>query len=330
MNKRYQVFISSTYSDLQEERQRVITTVMKMDCIPAGMELFPASDDEQFEFIKRVIDDCDYYLLIIGGRYGSENFEGISYTEKEFDYAVANGIPVMSFVHGKPDDIPFGKSESDPQKRRKLEQFKNKVTAKKLVEFWIKPDELSGLVATSLASAFKLHPRPGWVRGSHFNNAELLEQINIVRIQNDKLQKENLQLIKDSEENKLNVDDLSFGDDVIELYGTWKNADSRKYNWKRQISWNQIFSLIGPFLIEPNNYKLAKGRLEKAIKSYIKQEGYSFELQNDLFQTIKIQLMALGLISVYSAGTAQGGIVEFIQITPKGTKYLMKIKTVKN
>ena len=78
MDKRYQVFISSTYADLQEERQRVIQTVMKMDCIPAGMELFPAADEEQFEFIKRVIDDCDYYLLIIGGRYGSTTADGIS------------------------------------------------------------------------------------------------------------------------------------------------------------------------------------------------------------------------------------------------------------
>jgi len=71
MDKRYQIFISSTYADLKEERRRVIQTVMELDCIPAGMELFPAADEEQFEFIKRVIDDCDYYLLIIGGRYGS-------------------------------------------------------------------------------------------------------------------------------------------------------------------------------------------------------------------------------------------------------------------
>ena len=82
MDKRYQVFVSSTYADLKEERQRVIQTLMEADCIPAGMELFPAADEEQFAFIKKVIDDCDYYLLIIGGRYGSTTEDGISYTEK--------------------------------------------------------------------------------------------------------------------------------------------------------------------------------------------------------------------------------------------------------
>ncbi len=69
MNKRYQVFVSSTFADLQDERSKVIQTLMEMDCIPAGMELFPAMDEEQFEFIKKIIDDCDYYLLIIGARY---------------------------------------------------------------------------------------------------------------------------------------------------------------------------------------------------------------------------------------------------------------------
>jgi Domain of unknown function (DUF4062) len=86
MEKRYQVFVSSTYADLQEERDAVFQTLMRMDCIPAGMELFPAIDEEQFEFIKKVIDGCDYYVLIIGGRYGSLTPEGISYTKKEYDY----------------------------------------------------------------------------------------------------------------------------------------------------------------------------------------------------------------------------------------------------
>jgi hypothetical protein len=75
---RYQVFVSSTYADLKDERRAVIQTLMGMDCIPAGMEIFPASDEEQFSFIRKIIDDCDYYLLIIGGRYGSITPEGVS------------------------------------------------------------------------------------------------------------------------------------------------------------------------------------------------------------------------------------------------------------
>jgi hypothetical protein len=69
MDKRYQVFISSTYADLLEERQEVIQALLELDCIPAGMELFPAASEDQWTLIKKVIDDCDYYMAIVAGRY---------------------------------------------------------------------------------------------------------------------------------------------------------------------------------------------------------------------------------------------------------------------
>lgn len=98
-DKRYQVFVSSTYDDLQDERKEVMQALLELDCIPAGMELFPASSEDQWSLIKRVIDDCDYYILIIGGRYGSVGPDGISYTQMEFEYALKTGKPIISFVH---------------------------------------------------------------------------------------------------------------------------------------------------------------------------------------------------------------------------------------
>ncbi len=55
MDRRYQVFVSSTYEDLREERAAVIAALLQLDCIPAGMEHFPASDEDSFTWIKRVI-----------------------------------------------------------------------------------------------------------------------------------------------------------------------------------------------------------------------------------------------------------------------------------
>ena len=66
--------------------------------IPAGMEAFVATNEEQFKLIKQVIDLCDYYVLIIGERYGSLNeTTGLSYTEMKYDYAVSKNIPVLVF-----------------------------------------------------------------------------------------------------------------------------------------------------------------------------------------------------------------------------------------
>jgi len=70
------------------------------------MEMFPAADDDAWTLIRKVIDDSDYYLLVIGGKYGSvDPIEEISFTEKEYDYAVKKGKPVMAFLFGDPGKL---------------------------------------------------------------------------------------------------------------------------------------------------------------------------------------------------------------------------------
>ena len=71
MEKRYQVFLSSTYVDLKEERLEVMRALLELDCIPSGMEYFPATNDDQWSFIQELIDQCDYYIVVVGARYGS-------------------------------------------------------------------------------------------------------------------------------------------------------------------------------------------------------------------------------------------------------------------
>ena len=163
MDKIYQVFVSSTFEDLQEERKEVMQALLELDCMPAGMELFPASNDDQWTLIKRVIDACDYYLLIIGGRYGSTNEQGISYTQMEFEYALETGKPIISFLHKKPGDIPASKSEQDPEKRIKLDAFRE-LAQKKLVRYWETPAELGSTVSRSMIKLIKDFPAEGWVR----------------------------------------------------------------------------------------------------------------------------------------------------------------------
>ena len=123
MDKRYQVFVSSTFTDLVEERRAVMQALLEQDCIPAGMELFVASDESSWELIEGVIDLCDYYVVIIGARYGSLTEEGVSFTEKEYDYALSRGIPVLGFIHADPGSIANRESEQTKEGRKKLAAF---------------------------------------------------------------------------------------------------------------------------------------------------------------------------------------------------------------
>ncbi|MCM1038196.1 MAG: DUF4062 domain-containing protein [Ruminococcus sp.] len=99
MNKKLQVFVSSTYTDLKEERQAAVEAILDAGHIPAGMELFKAGNESQLKTIYKWIDESDVYMLILGGRYGSvDHKSGNSYTQLEYEYALSKNIPVFAVV----------------------------------------------------------------------------------------------------------------------------------------------------------------------------------------------------------------------------------------
>lgn len=166
IKKKYQVFVSSTYEDLKEERAAVTQCLLDNNCIPVGMEQFPSSNMSQMEYIKKMLDDCDYYILIIGGRYGTPDEDGIGYTEKEYDYAIKNGIPVMAFIFDQPEKLPFNKCEQTDSTREKFSIFRSKVlNSKKLAKFYSNIDDLKANVITAINAAIRDYPAIGWVRG---------------------------------------------------------------------------------------------------------------------------------------------------------------------
>jgi len=328
VDKRYQVFVSSTYADLKEERQKVIQTLMEMDCIPSGMELFPAMDEEQWLFIKKIIDDCDYYLLIIGARYGSLADDGISYTEKEYDYAIEKGLKVIALVHGDPESLPVNKTDKDSELAKKLSNFVEKVKQGRLVKFWKTSDELPGLVALSLTKTIKTYPAIGWVRANTVGSSELLNEINQLRKENEGLKqyKEN--------DSKKNTDKACFElanfEDVFLVHGKYrKDYDSSQNDFSVDISWKELFSLISPYLIEhPSDTAVKKkmGRflLEKEIKSF-----YDSCIDEQDFQTIRIQFTAYGLVSVTYSPTTKNTMAVFWSLTKDGNNKMIELRTVK-
>ncbi|ACT96615.1 DUF4062 domain-containing protein [Dyadobacter fermentans] len=172
MNKKFQIFISSTYLDLQEERKNIANVIKKHNHIAVGMETFPAGPVQQWEMIKEMIDDCDYYVLIIGGRYGSisppfdpDDQREISYTQREYEYAYKQGIPIYTFFRQDIDKLPPEKRERNEKKRKMLKAFIEKVRNNGYYhETWQDVGELGVSVLNSLTNAFTSTPRPGWVR----------------------------------------------------------------------------------------------------------------------------------------------------------------------
>jgi hypothetical protein len=317
MDKRYQVFISSTFTNLQEERAKVQQVVMELECIPAGMEAFPAIDEEQFEFIKKVIDDCDYYLLIIGGRYGSV-FEtvGLSYTEMEYDYAVSKGIKVIVFLHKDPDSLPLKKSEQLEESKQKLIAFRQKASKGRLVKFWNNADELPGLVSTSLSKTIRTYPAVGWVRASLVPDSSLYKELNDLRKENDKLKLQ----IKQSESLEEDYNIAGFNDElVIEGRTTVYHLGIDK-SWETKTTWGDIFYMIAPGIqvesTEDSIYKYLSTFFYKQATGEDNQNGAG--ITQPRVRTIRIQFRALDLIEVF----AKSNIVLW-RLTLKGERLML-------
>ncbi|WP_227658273.1 DUF4062 domain-containing protein [Klebsiella pneumoniae] len=126
---KYQVFLSSTYSDLAEERESIIKAILEMYHIPIGMEMFSAEDEDQWEIIRRTIEVSDYYILVLGLRYGSKTSDGISFTQKEYEYALERKIPILAFVMKDNVPLPIDRRDDDLSEinglRISVKKFKN-------------------------------------------------------------------------------------------------------------------------------------------------------------------------------------------------------------
>lgn len=326
---RHQVFVSSTFTDLIGERAEVIQAIWELDCIPTGMEAFLASNESQWDVIKRVIDECDYYVLIIGGRYGSVTEDGVSYTEKEYRYAKKLGIPVLAFIHANPEEIPVGKTEKIETSRVKLKAFRDEVMKDHPVREWSSASELGGLVSRSLVREIKVNPRPGWIRNDGSSPIALLEQIN-------KLTEENRQLREAAaNQEELSDDDtLEAGSDRVQVDGRRRVGREDEFgsayeNWSVTTSWDQIFRHVGPALINETTEDELQHLISQFHTYHQLIEGAVFRgnanISINSWNEILIQFRALGLLD---QGTKKRGVNDkgsYWKITPKGDRHLVKL-----
>lgn len=204
MDKVFHVFVSSTYLDLVDERKKVSEAVAKAGYVAEGMEIFPASSQKQMDFIKRVIDRCDYYILIVAGRYGSRDDDGVSYTEKEFRYALSKGIPILTFLRNDCDTLPANMVDTDPEHIGALLSFKEHLQSSSVVDYWSGSDELATKSLAALSQARVSHEGTGWIRANRAAGEELLEEVNNLRKQNSEMEKKLLEF-----EAKPNMDGIN-------------------------------------------------------------------------------------------------------------------------
>ncbi len=343
--KRYQIFVSSTYEDLTVERQQVAQAILELEHFPAGMEIFPASNETQWELIKKFIAESDYFVVVLAGRHGSTDASGVSYTERESDYAQELDIPILGFLRKNVDTLPANKVDRDKKAIARLESFRKKIQTKHC-RMWDSPEELGLVVSKSILYVTKMQARTGWVRADLAKSVEDYEKINEIRNRLGSIEKDNEMLrsekadleeiIRNSvlPETELAPELLAQGEDEFEITCFFTGKDKKRKNRKLKFSWDKIFQAIGPsmfgYLKAKNQYNNTydfEANLEELIRTDIVDDAESrkIEIPSAEIETIILQFKQLGYIMLQTNDKDFTGWT----LTPKGESQLTRLKTIR-
>lgn len=323
MEKRYQIFISSTFADLEEERKEVMEAIINLDCFPAGMEMFPAADIEQFEYIKSIIDQSDYYILVIAGRYGSLANDGKSYTEKEYEYAKEKGIPILVFVKEDIDNVSISKTDNNPELRKLLLDFRKRVMENRLAKFWNEKMELKYKVHESLSRAFKMNPRTGWIKGNILSSPEIIVELEKLRIENKNLQ-EKIKQLEINREQETKIKNIAQGNDNIKIKCEYIDYEYTRWQEVLQFTWNELFKFIAPLIGQIKYSDDIKKLMEESLLKGKMKDYEDVEIEQSDFNLIKYQFDELGLIKLEYVKNR-----ECMRVTDSGKKLLKELYIIK-
>jgi Domain of unknown function (DUF4062) len=335
MNVRFQVFVSSTQKDLKDERERVINELNRIGYIAVGMEQFPATDEEQFEYIQRIIDDSDYYVVIVKGRYGSEDAEGKSYTEKEFDYAIATKKPALAFLYAAPEKLRLEETDNNPEKMSKLQAFRDKLEAKRVVRYWTNVTELVSSIKDSVNDIARRRPGTGWIRGDQAADPGIYKDVEALRKENADLK---AQISKFDEQITFPAY-LAHGEDELtfELSITRKRGsplvdtelDKEVHKTNVDFSWDTIFKLIIPIIYTKPSEATVKRHLEGIFgRRLALPPDQIVEIPVSIVSKIGYQFEALGLIYILSEKASYGHYSVW-DVTDKGRRFVAQVRAMR-
>ncbi|MCI0362855.1 MAG: HAD-IA family hydrolase [Phycisphaerales bacterium] len=181
---RYQIFVSSPYVGLTEARSAVIRSVLRLDWIPTAMEFFPAIAGSSWHLIQSLIEESDYFVVLLGGRGGTPHPDtALPITEMEYEYALEKEIPIARFVHARPDELPDDERETDPSREAAFQRFRNRLLAyPNLCALWRTREDLIEQVSPTLTRLSEMEPRPGWIRSAYAGMVESLTENGVSQV----------------------------------------------------------------------------------------------------------------------------------------------------
>jgi hypothetical protein len=139
------------------------------------------------------------------------------------------------------------------------------------------------------------------------------------------------------------IPNLASFDDDFNIYGDYKYGMHGEYtrSWNVSVTWRDIFGFVAPYLLQHPNDRyieiLLQNNLFKIFRNNNEKSDYrhfesakKWDIDDQVYQTIKIQLVALDLVKLAYLKTVKGGMALFWSLTPKGQAVMMEVQSVKS
>lgn len=162
--KRYQVFYSTSGEDTRNERLQLTQALSAIGCFTVGLEQrTPLSST----LARRQIDESDYVVMLIGGKYGEQSVTGESYLHLEYKYAVTKNKPIIVFMAKHPELMELNLRENHPKLIERFEQFCDELRKNHEVIYYNNLRDLDMNIRTFMPKFIEKNPQEGWVQARY-------------------------------------------------------------------------------------------------------------------------------------------------------------------
>ncbi|MEY2862794.1 MAG: hypothetical protein RLY58_501 [Pseudomonadota bacterium] len=244
IDKRYHVFISSTGADMQAERTVLAQTLVSQGYFSWGLEhRTPLTT----AFARRQIDDCDYFILMLGSRYGELSASGVSYLHLEYIYAVTKQKPILVLLHESPEGRAAELQESTQDGRLKFQDFRRQLQREReMVVTFRDTRDLEMALRHAMPQLVNRYPAQGWIRPNQLQIQQLQDENEQLR--QKLIAMESARVSAPVSEGGLELPQVQGDEEFAFDYKVhaYQDGNFRELRPQRNMRWNDILMVLGP------------------------------------------------------------------------------------
>ena len=264
LDKRYQVFISTSGSEMQPERIVLAQTLVGMGFFSWGLEQrTPLST----AFARRQIDDCDYVVILLGSAYGEQSVSGVGYMHLEYIYAVTKQKPIIVFMHEEPSARDGALHDDKPELREKFQEFRKLLQNEVDQVFTYRSmRDLEMAVRFNLPQMLERSPVLGWVRPQ--NIQVLQDEIDHLK---SKLEQLETEAGKREVDPFLSLPKVSMHEPFSFEYRmhAYQDGNFKELKIQKKLTWAQLLSILGTTFVHPTPEEF----FSKRMNEYLNETG---------------------------------------------------------